>query len=282
MVHLAIVMNQITSVSSVGTCLNMLQTQVSSWAHITRKCTRKHVACVRTCRPDAKHSRLFSKTSLQTQASASAAINHTEAWCWGQHTPCPRLPPLLYWINHNILLLLLPNAPLSMTLMKTPPMPSSPLVFIHSFLLTHYESYRHFSSCRHFRGRDLTHTTCFPSLFDCFFGIPMTSWLEQGMRKKKKHTTAGSNRLTGGCRHPLPVVCRLGSGAPGQSAPPGPFTSGRVRIGREGALSIMTPSGGSIMFLERKRGFYCLLRIIIEQWPPPPSHRPTDIKVHKE
>lgn len=136
MVHLAIVMNQITSVSSVGTCLNMLQTQVSSWAHITRKCTRKHVACVRTCRPDAKHSRLFSKTSLQTQASASAAINHMEAWCWGQHTPCPRLPPLLYWINHNILLLLLPNAPLSMTLMKTPPMPSSPLVFIHSSLLT--------------------------------------------------------------------------------------------------------------------------------------------------
>lgn len=41
---------------------------------------------------------------------------------------------------------------------------------------------------------------------------------ERNKKEKENRKTAGSKHLTGGCRHPHPVVCRPGSGALGQSA----------------------------------------------------------------
>lgn len=67
-------------------------------------------------------------------------------------------------------------------------------------------------------------------------------WAKDKKKTEKENSkTAGSKHLTGGCQHPLPVVCRLGSGVLGQPAPSGPFTSGCAEFGWEGALSAMTP-----------------------------------------
>lgn len=72
----------------------------------------------------------------------------------------------------------------------------------------------------------------------------LEKWDKQRLKKRAERRgakTAGSKRLTGGCQHPLPVVCRRSSGALGQSAPSGPFTSGCAGFGREDALFCADP-----------------------------------------
>lgn len=97
-----------------------------------------------------------------------------------------------------------------------------------------------------FRGRARLGPACLeqhaapsPSSFNSFFPFQwLPAWRvgwEKRKRRKRAAKTAGSEHLTGGCRHPHPVVCRLGSGALGQSAPSAPFTSGCAGFGSEGA-----------------------------------------------
>lgn len=91
-------------------------------------------------------------------------------------------------------------------------------------------------------------------------------------KKEERCKTAGSKHLTGGCQHPLPVVCRLGSGAVGQSAPPPPTNSIYLRVCR---IWLRRCSFHDDPFWrkynvsgKKRRGFLLPYRFIIEHEPP--------------
>lgn len=166
--------------------------------------------------------------------------------------------------------------PSELDLIEDPPVPLSPPVFLRSSLsppLPPPSPIDILTAAAIFQVR-IWHPTCFPSSFDCFFSftfeIPMTSWLERGMRKKKKAQNSRKRALNG--RMPTPSSCRV----PTRLRCSGPISSLRSIYLRacqiwprrstfhRGAFWRKYNVSG-----KKRRGFYCLLRFIIEQWPPP-------------